>query len=371
MLGDRFELFEEIYNLAAMPEDEGWVVYRTAELEEVAADLELSLTDLKAQLEALRAPLLAARAQRTYPLLDDKIITSWNGMMITAYAYAFQVLKNPTYRQTAERAAEFILQNMRGKDGKLKRVYRQNTVKYDGYLEDYAFFARGLLDLYQATNEPRWLAAARDIVEHMQKKFWDENGKGFFFTSGGADLIVRLKNAQDAALPAAVAVAVHNLLDLAAWTGAPLYLERARQSLHAFGGTMQASPTAFVHLIAAVGKYLHTAWPTPAPLDLGIDLATNSAASTPPDSIVRAHVVLSETHPAPNQPFTVTVHLDIHRGWHINANPPFQRPAHPYFSNPQRRFAARNSLYRIPSRHSLPLPRHAGNTQCLYHPGHS
>ena len=324
ILGERFELFEEIYDLAPMPEDEGWVVYRTQELEAAAADLEMSLSDLEEQIEALRAPLLALRSQRTYPLLDDKIITSWNGMMITAYAYAYEVLKEPAYRQTAEQAATFVLRHMRGEDGKLKRVYRQNVAKYDGYLEDYAFFARGLLDLYRATNESRWLTAARDITEHMETNFWDEEGKGFFYTAGGADLIVRLKNAQDSALPAANAVAVHNLLDLAAWTGDSVYLERARQSLHVFGGTMQASPTAFVHLIAAADRYLNTDWshqqPTGSILNLATPLYTTPAA--PPDSVLQTRIVVSETQLIPNQLFTVTVHLDIHQGWHINANPP-------------------------------------------------
>ena len=322
VLGDDFELFEEVYVLAPMPEDEGQVVYRARELEEVAADMEVGMDDLKSQIEALRAALLARRQERTYPLLDDKVIASWNGMMIGAYAYAYEVLKEEAYLRTAVRAAEFMLRRMRTESGKLKRVYRRDAVKYDAYLEDYAFFARGLLDLYRATGEKRWLDAGRDIAEQMHRGFWDAEDGGFFYTEGGADLIVRLKNAQDSALPAANAVAAHDLLDLAAWTGESAYLEWARQTLHSFGGTMQASPSAFVHMIAAVDRYLHTDWSKlQARVALRLPDVQTAPQSAPPDTVVRTRIELSESQPAPDRPFTVAVHLDIRRGWHLNANP--------------------------------------------------
>ncbi len=127
------------------------------ELEDAAVDLEVGLPELARRVDQVRGKLLDHRSTRARPLLDDKILTSWNGMMITAYAYGYEVLQKEAYRRAAEQAAEFVLEHMQKPDGGLKRVYRQGSLKYDAYLEDYAFFAQGLLGLYRATGKERWL----------------------------------------------------------------------------------------------------------------------------------------------------------------------------------------------------------------------
>ena len=334
VLGDDAELFSEIYELAPMPEGEAGVVYMWRSPEDAAADLEVEIPELARRVEEVRGTLLDHRSTRARPLLDDKILTSWNGMMIAALALGHEALGTPAYARDAEAAADFVLRRMRAPGGGLRRVYRQGVLKHQAYLEDYAWMARGLLGLFRATGERRRLAEAREIVDQMLARFWDEEDKGFFYTEGGEDLIARIKNGQDSALPAANAVAVHCLLDLARATGDQVYLERARETLRAFGGMMHASPTAFTHMIAAAWKCLGTSaaegQPRLARADSpypGAGLAIpGSAGVTRPDPAalqapLQAQVRLSAARPAPGQAFQVALLLDIRDGWHINGNP--------------------------------------------------
>ena len=318
VLGDEAEAFFEVYDLAPMPEGEGDVVYQQEPLEKVAVRMEMTLVSLLERRAQWRARLLARRTERLYPLLDDKIVTAWNGMMIAAYAEGYQVLGDPAYRRAAEKAADFVLRHLQKPAG-LQRVYRQDVAKYDAFLEDYAFLAQGLLQLYRVTDDPRWLRQGRRLVDAMVDRFWDEADHGFFFVEGGGDLIARSKNAQDAALPAANAVAAHVLLDLAQYTGEAGYHQRAGQTLFAFGGVMQASPSGFVHLIGAAQRYLETNWQTAPIVALPYPPASAALGGTAPPIEVRAFATV--TRPAPGQDFRLEAHLQIPPGWHINANP--------------------------------------------------
>ena len=134
VLGREAELFWSVYGLAPMPEGEGGVLYVKASLVDA---------DLRAQIAPVRQHVLAARTERLYPLLDDKVLAAWNGMMIEAYARGFAVLGDPAYRRTAERAADFALEHLRREDGGLWRVHRLGISRQEAYLDDYAFLARG------------------------------------------------------------------------------------------------------------------------------------------------------------------------------------------------------------------------------------
>ena len=266
MLGRETELFWSVYGLAPMPEGEGGVLYVKASLVDA---------DLRAQIAPMRQRVLAARTERLYPLLDDKVLAAWNGMMIEAYARGFAVLGDPAYRRTAERAADFALEHLRREDGGLWRVHRLGISRQEAYLNDYAFLARGLTALYRATGAVRWLQAARELSAEMVARFWDQEVGGFFFTEASNALIVRSKFAQDSAMPSGNAVAAHALLDLAELTGqahgsaeaAEAYRSRAAQILSAFGGAMWAQPTASVHLTAAVERHLQTSLSAAASAD--------------------------------------------------------------------------------------------------------
>jgi len=315
ILGEDAELFFEVYGLESMPDDEGGVLFVATPPDEVASEREMAAESLREKVGKMRSQLLQVRSQRAYPLLDDKQLTSWNGMMISAFAYGYEVLGVPEYRETATAAAGFVLEQMRTPDGGLWRSYRQGEVRRIGYLEDYAFFSQSLLDLHRATGEKRWLALAEEIADQMILRFWDEGAGGFFISRADPELIVRSKTAQDGALPAANAVAVHALLELAARTEKEIYLEKAGQTLRAFGGMMQAQPGGFTHMVAAAERYLGEYGDRalkPAPLAM-----VRQAEAV--DEVVQIRVEVERIDPAAD--FQVAVHLDIRDGWHINAHP--------------------------------------------------
>ncbi|MDE0963335.1 MAG: DUF255 domain-containing protein [Candidatus Latescibacteria bacterium] len=314
VLGAEAELFWAVYGLAPMPEGEGQVLFLETSWAEAAVDLELEEQQLRRRIEPLRQRVLAARSKRIYPLLDDKVLTAWNGLMIEAYARGFEVLGEVEYRRAAERAADFVLQRLRREDGGLSRVHRLGTSQHAGYLNDYAFLMRGLTVLHRATGEQRWLQAAQELSGEMVARFWDREAGGLFFAEAGGELIVRSKGAQDSALPSGNAVAAHALLDLAELTGEVRYRNRAAQILHAFGGVMRAQPSASVHLAAAAERYLRS-----AAVRVSLPVVAEAVMV---DSLVGIRVELPTSPLVAGETFAVTVHLTVREGWHINANPP-------------------------------------------------
>ena len=204
-----------VYGLAPVPEGEGDALYQRTGIDSAAAALGVGEAALRASLEASLGRLHQDRQSRTYPLLDDKVITAWNGMMIAAAAEAGAVLGDAAAIAEAEAAAGFVLRHLRDGD-RLYRVHRAGSSRYEGYLEDHAHLADGLLALHRSGGRPRWLAEARSVADAMIERFRDaEGGGGFFFTTGGRDLIARSKVAYDGALPAANAVAAQVLLERA------------------------------------------------------------------------------------------------------------------------------------------------------------
>ena len=314
VLGEDVELFWTVYGLASMPEGEGQVLFVETSWAAAAVELELDEEQLRRRIEPLRQRVMAARSKRIYPLLDDKVLTAWNGLMIEAYARGFEVLGEVEYRRAAERAADFVLQRLRREDGGLSRVHRLGASQHRGYLNDYAFLMRGLTVLHRATGEQRWLQAAQELSGEMVARFWDQEEGGLFFAEAGGELIVRSKGAQDSALPSGNAVAAHALLDLAELTGEVRYRNRAAQILHAFGGGMRAQPSASVHLAAAAERYLRSA-------SVRVSLPA-VAEAVMVDSLVGIRVELPTSPLIAGETFAVTVHLTVREGWHINANPP-------------------------------------------------
>ncbi len=315
VLADDEDLFNRLFELAPVPETGASAVVKK---QTAFPDIGLSPDELR-RLKEMRRRLLEVRSRRVYPLRDDKIITSWNGLMIETYAYAYRVLKDQAYLRTAEAAAEFVLEHMRRPDGGFYRVYRNGIAKYPAYLEDYAFLSRGFLGLHRAGKEERWLSASKAVADQMLRRFWDADGGGFYYTEGGADLLVRIKDGQDSALPSANAVAVDVLLDLAELTGDEGYRERAARCLKSFGGMMQAQPQGFIRMIAAAERYLETQPQIPP--------AAFSDLSPPPvpEQVVQAHLRTETATPIPGQAFAMTVDLSIRPGWHLNAYDPSAR----------------------------------------------
>ncbi len=217
--GAEYDVFAAVYGLTLKPNFSGerYVLLepqgRAAQAEALATTTEA----LAVRLGPLCARLLAVRDRRPAPLLDDKLLTAWNGLAIAAYAEGFRLFKDPSYRQAAERAADFLLARLRTPDGHLLRTYRNGKAKIPAYLEDYAFLAHGLLRLHAATGDPARLAQARALTDRMIGDFADTREGGFFSTAADHEsLLARPKDPFDAALPSGNSVAIRNLVALAA-----------------------------------------------------------------------------------------------------------------------------------------------------------
>ena len=219
---------------------------------------------LAERLRAGRARLLQARNTRVRPHRDDKILTSWNGLMIAALADGAATLEEPRYLAAAERAARFILSSVSATDGGLPtptglrqadllRRWADGDARYPGTLEDYAFFTDGLLALYEADFDPHWLAEAKRLATRMIERFWDEQDGGFFLR--GADepeLIVRAKELYDGATPSGNSVAVGVLLRLGRLTAEARFDTLRRRALEAFAPALEQAPSASPQMLSAV-----------------------------------------------------------------------------------------------------------------------
>jgi uncharacterized protein YyaL (SSP411 family) len=207
--------------------------------------------------ERIRAALLAARDNRIRPGLDDKRLTAWNALMISALAEAGAVLERADYLEAARRAAVFVLNEMRDAGGRLLRTYNAGEAKLNAYLEDHAFLIEALLTLYEATFEPRWFAAARELADGMIERFGDPERGGFFQTSSDHEqLVARRKEIDDSPIPSGQSSAAFGLLRLAALTGEARYENAAVGVLRLFGDLLRRSPLAFGHLLQALDFHL-------------------------------------------------------------------------------------------------------------------
>lgn len=205
-----------------------------------------------------RALLFTERQKRPRPNLDDKVLVSWNGLMISALARAYQVLDDPSYLQAAEKGADFTLTKLYDpKAKKLLRRYRAGEARYDANLEDYAFFTMGLLDLYEAGFDTRWLKQAIELTERQETLFYDEKNGGFFDTSGKDDaLLFRTKEDYDGAEPSGNSVVTLNLLRLAQITNNQQWREMADRTFSLFSERLRDLPQALPQLLAALDFHL-------------------------------------------------------------------------------------------------------------------
>jgi len=203
-----------------------------------------------------REKLRMARETREHPGRDEKILVAWNGLMISAMARSAGVLACPAYAESAAAAAHFVLEHMY-KDGMLLHVYSAGQgARIRGYQDDYACMANGLIDLFEATFDPRWLQKAVELTDLMVELFWDPEEGGFFYTEADRpDVLVRTKNPFDNATPSGNSVAALVLLRLAALTEQARYRELGEKTLQLFGDLMSQSPTACCQMAAALDFY--------------------------------------------------------------------------------------------------------------------
>ncbi|RCX16390.1 hypothetical protein DFR58_111139 [Anaerobacterium chartisolvens] len=206
----------------------------------------------KRLIEECRQKLFEHREARVHPHKDDKILTSWNGLMIAAMSMGGRILKDKRYTAAAERAAGFIFDRLVRPDGRLLARYRDGESAYPGYAEDYSFLIWGLIELYQTTYNPYYLQKALSLSDDLVRLFWDkENGGLFLYGSDGEQLIARPKESYDGAAPSANSVAAMSFLRLARLSGRHDLEDRALQQFRAFGQSISSSPAGHSFFLSA------------------------------------------------------------------------------------------------------------------------
>jgi hypothetical protein len=234
------------------------ILFRSMTLEETAQQFERPVEEIAAGLAEAEGTLLRARGERVRPQLDDKILTSWNGLMVSAFALGGAVLNDARYADAARRAAEFLSTRMySAESGYLLRRYRQGEAAIPGFLDDYAMAAQGLLDLYEAQFDLRHLQLAIRLTEKQRDLFEDRTQGGFFSTDArDSSLVMMVKEDYDGAEPSGNSVAAMNLLRLARITGRAGFRESAERLLAAFGPRLIAAPVALPQMLAACEFFL-------------------------------------------------------------------------------------------------------------------
>ncbi|HEY6410782.1 MAG TPA: thioredoxin domain-containing protein, partial [Ktedonobacteraceae bacterium] len=246
-------LFIQYFDVSQKGNFEGKnILHVSRDVEEVAKEAKVTTKRVQDSLQQSRAQLFRVREQRVKPARDEKILTSWNGLMLRSFAEAARYLKRNDYLQVASKNAEFLLEKLRA-DGRLLRTYKDGRARLNGYLEDYAFLTDGLLALYETSFQARWFIEARKLIDQAIALFADEQNGGFFDTGSDHEaLISRPKDIMDNATPAGNSVAIDVLLRLAAFTGEERYRQRADDYLRPIADVMVQHPQAFGHVLGAL-----------------------------------------------------------------------------------------------------------------------
>ncbi len=327
--------------------EHGHVLRRVKSDDELAAAFGGTATEIAARLAAARQRLLDVRRNRPALLRDDKVIAAWNGQMIRSLAVCGKLLDEPGYVAAADRAAMFILTNMRDADGALKRTYCEGRSANTACLDDYAFLIDGLVALSEVTGDEKWLNAGRRLMDDQIAQYWDDRSGGFFYTADHHEpLIARMKDGYDSVMPSGNSASVDVLARLSKLTKEPSYQARAEKTLAAFGGQIEQSPSGFSRMLLGARAVLG-----PAPADVAAPVVAQTlAAKAPPQprlapaapkeaaealivfaqpaqaeavkhQYVKGRIFLSTDRLTPGSTTRVACVLDIAEGWHINANP--------------------------------------------------
>jgi uncharacterized protein YyaL (SSP411 family) len=258
-------LFCDYFDVTASGNFEGQnILHITSSIEDTAARNKISVGELRDILDRGRQKLFALREQRIKPGRDEKVLTAWNGLMLSSFAEAAAVLERADYLNVAEANARFLLTHLQ-KDGLLLRTYKDGAAKLNAYLEDYACLIDGLISLYEATGELTWIESAVSLADKMIEQFWDDDEGGFFFTGKSHEqLIVRSKEFMDNATPSGNSIATLSLLRLGLLTGNDDHRRRATAVLRLMADQIRRYPSAFGFALSALDFYLD------APLEIVI-----------------------------------------------------------------------------------------------------
>jgi len=229
------------------------IPHRTRSWEELAQEFKLSVPELKARITSLRKKLFTTREKRVRPLRDEKILTDWNGLMIAALAKGAQAFGKPEFAQAAKRAVDFIWEHMYSPKEGLQHRHKGGISGIPAYADDYAFLIWGIIELYQATFDAKYLQRALDLNRLFLARFWDETNQAFFFTSKQEEsLFLRKKESYDGAVPSSNSVAMYNLLRLGRMTGNPELEAQAAAIADCFSGDVSRYPPGYTQLLCAL-----------------------------------------------------------------------------------------------------------------------
>jgi uncharacterized protein YyaL (SSP411 family) len=287
----------------------------------IAAEEGLEAPALRARMDAALEKLRGVRRRRVHPHLDDKVLASWNGLMIGSLAHGGRVLERKDYVAAAAAAARFVLERMRV-DGRLRRTWRGGEAKLNAYLDDHVFLAHGLLDLHRATGEAAWLREAEALLEVVLARFADADDGGFYFTSDDHEkLLTRAKDPFDKAIPSGNGMAAAVLVRLARATGKLEYLRTAARSFRAFLGIMQRAPRASESLLLALARYHDDFTPEERGEAARADDISAADAETARGPVkVEAFCAHLEASPGDTVPLALRITIDP--GWHVQARGP-------------------------------------------------
>jgi hypothetical protein len=305
--------FENKYHIFVLPKP----------IDELAKDMKLTEEQLVAKVAPLRKKLFEARSQRPRPLLDTKILTSWNGQMIAGFAIAGQVFQEPRYIAAGARAADFVLHNLRTPQGRLLRTFaaqpgQPGLAKLNGYLDDYANLVYGLLCLHDATDDKKWLDEAKSLTDVILQFHADQDRGGFFYTSRDHEkLFARAKDQYDSVQPAGNSVAAGNLVRLWTKTGDAKYKVLAEKTFKAFAGALKSNPGGLTAMAHHLGWYLDALDTTKTAEPGKPDNPGGRAKKS--DSVVKIQSEADKPNAEGIQ--VVSIKITIDEGWHLYANP--------------------------------------------------
>ncbi|MCU7927031.1 MAG: thioredoxin domain-containing protein [Candidatus Thiodiazotropha sp. (ex Dulcina madagascariensis)] len=301
------ELAKSLYGVLPGGNFEGRnILHLEQGLEAYAAERKLGLDALRRRLDRINDTLLQVRNRRVPPLRDDKIVTAWNGMMITAFAQAADILDVPAYRQAAEKAAEFLWQHNRRGEGRLWRVHLDGRSSIAATQEDYAYLGEALLYLYDLTADAKWLQRAEELADALIERFLDEDNDGFFMSEAesGITAMGRPKDeGSDNATPSGSSVAIHLLQRLWQRSGNLAYRRLTDALIARFAPAIELNPNSYAYLLSAVADHHHGELGARAYAALGGIRIEGSMTQASPQSLL-------------------TVEIDIPEAWHINSNLP-------------------------------------------------
>ena len=239
------------------------ILHMTRSVTALATELKMDEETLRNHIESIRQTLYELREKREHPLRDDKVLADWNGLMIASLAKGARSLGEPLYAVAAAKAADFILEQMRDREGQLLHRYREGEARITASLNDYAFLIWGLSELYETTFETRYLAAALELLEHVLTHFKDDTNGGFYSTADYAEsLILRTRDVFDGALPSGNSAMLMNLTFLGHLTGRSEYLDDASRLGRALAHEVDRVPQAHTHLLSALDLALGPSYET-------------------------------------------------------------------------------------------------------------